>query len=120
MVRRIALVGMMVAVSGCADGWVYTRGPAFDSFADRAAAENHSRATVEAAETARTGTPVSWTSPKGALGSVTPTGESFSDAVGRTCRHLKQEVTVQSVTRSREAEACRLTDGTWIIVDKAI
>jgi len=72
-------------------------------------------ATVEAAETGKTGEPVNWES-HGHRGSVTATGEGWTDAGGRSCRALHQEA-----SRLRESEgnftrdvvACRLADGTW-------
>lgn len=113
--QGIALVALLV--SGCADldgtGGVYTPGPfAYDAMADRSAAANHAQTTAKVAED---GKPVSWTSSKGARGTVSAVGEHYKDPLGRTCRVVKQQVTLKSGTHAREAEACRLADGTWVV-----
>lgn len=114
---------LALAVSGCAEmsgtAAVYASGPfSYDAFADRSAAVRHAQATVKAAEDGKIGAAITWASPKGATGSVVPLADSYTDAGGRTCRRLKQEVTVRSATHAREAEACRLKDGTWVVADR--
>lgn len=105
---------LVLTVSGCSGGWVYEKGLAYDSYADRAAVSGHAHATITAAEEGRT---VDWRSAKGA-GRVVPVAQAYTDGGGRTCRILRQEITWKSVTRSRDAEACRLKDGTWIVTDR--
>lgn len=107
---------LALMVSGCSGGWVYEKGLAYDSYADRAAVSGHAHATIAAAEEGRA---VDWRSAKG-MGRVTPVAQAYTDGGGRTCRVLKQEITWKSVTQSREAEACRLKDGTWIVTDRPV
>lgn len=115
---RVLLVGAVaLLVSGCSGGWVYEKGLAFDSYADRTAMAGHAHATITAAEQGR---PVDWRSPKGGAGRVVPLAEAYTDAGGRTCRLLKQEVTWKSAALTREAEACRAKDGTWIVIDRPV
>lgn len=111
-----ALIALLVG--GCAEqggtGGVYTPGPfAYDAMADKSAAERHAQTTAKVAESGKT---ISWTSLKGASGTVSSLGEHYKDPLGRTCRQVKQQVTLKSTTHSREAEACRLEDGTWVVM----
>lgn len=102
---RATLVGAAVgAVVGFAAG----------SYADPPAAEKHAAATIKAAED---GQPVSWTTEKGNSGAVTPTGTQFADRAGRTCRTLKQDVTMRGDAASREVTACKDKDGMWVVTE---
>lgn len=94
-------------------------GYAIGDYVDPPAQRMWAAATIEAAETGRTGEPVKWET-HGHRGSVTAVGEGWTDAGGRTCRTLHQEA-----SRLRDAEAnyirdvvaCRHADGTWEVME---
>lgn len=91
-------------------------GLAAGTYLDAPAQEKHARATIQAAED---GKEVAWATEKGSKGSVAATGQQFADRAGRSCRPLKQDVTMNDEHSVREVTACKAADGTWIVTDFA-
>lgn len=99
----VALVPAVLVLGGCAG--------------DLFAPERQAAATMTAAE-ATGAVAQKWSTDKSA-GQVTATGEAFKDAGGRVCRDLRQDVTIDAVTRSRDVTACKAADETWVVTERA-
>ena len=110
--RVVGDYALRTTLVGAAAGAVI--GFAAGSYADPPAEEKHAAATIKAAED---GQPVSWATEKGNTGAVTPTGSQFADRAGRSCRVLKQDVTMRGESASREVTACKDGEGTWVVTE---
>lgn len=110
--RVVGEYALRTTLAGAAIGAVV--GLAAGTYADPPAEEKHAAATIKAAED---GQPVNWTTAKGNAGAVTPSGSQFADRAGRSCRVLKQDVTMRGERATRDVTACKDGDGTWVVTE---
>jgi surface antigen len=93
-------------------------GSAIGEYIDPPPSRMWAAATIEAAEAARPGQPVSWRL-RDHGGQVTMIGEGWTDAGGRACRTLRQQTGDAGEVNPdyvRDVVACRGGDGTWEVV----
>jgi surface antigen len=112
-------IGRAVAATATQGTWVGALGGAVVGLAvgtamDPPAQEKHAQATIRTAET---GEPVSWATEKGSKGTVVATGAQYSDRSGRSCRPLKQDMTIAGESTVRDVAACQAKDGTWVVTE---
>lgn len=113
--RLLALAAVAVTVSACGTG--PSRGTTIGAnrvLSDPSGERLHAAAVYQAAESGR---PTVWRTDVGPLGTVTPVGDSFTDASGRMCRVLRVEITRDAIPTRRDSTACRESDGTWVVTE---
>ncbi len=78
----------------------------------------HERTTADTLEYGMPGEEVSWSNPDSGNSGTVSAGDTYKNDTGEDCRTFETTVQVEGEERTAEGTACRMSDGTWEVVDE--